>query len=62
LAKTLFLDRILSFAIALAISFGSLRWLTLGGMQAIAALADGLFSAKPADIIIGPGTGKPRSA
>ena len=29
--------------------------LTLGGVQAIAALAFGLFSGKPADIIVGPG-------
>ncbi len=29
--------------------------LTLGGVQAIASLAFGLFSGKPADIIIGPG-------
>src|SRR5919204_4001919 len=29
--------------------------LTLGGVQAIAALAYGLFTGKPADIIIGPG-------
>src|ERR1051325_10386589 len=29
--------------------------LTLGGVQAIAALAYGLFSGKPADIIVGPG-------
>ena len=29
--------------------------LTLGGVQAIAALADGLFSGKAADIIVGPG-------
>jgi len=29
--------------------------LTLGGVQAIASLAYGLFSGKPADIIIGPG-------
>src|SRR5438132_10800689 len=29
--------------------------LTLGGVQAIAALAHGLFSGKPADIIVGPG-------
>src|ERR1051325_2934811 len=29
--------------------------LTLGGVQAIAALACGLFSGKPADIIVGPG-------
>ena len=29
--------------------------MTLGGVQAIAAMAFGLFSAKPADIIVGPG-------
>jgi len=29
--------------------------LTLGGVQAIAALAFGLFSGKPADIVVGPG-------
>src|SRR3990172_8252059 len=29
--------------------------LTLGGLQAIAALAYGLFSGKPADIVVGPG-------
>ena len=29
--------------------------LTLGGVQAIAAMAYGLFTAKPADIIVGPG-------
>ena len=29
--------------------------MTLGGVQAIAALAYGLFSGKPADIIVGPG-------
>jgi sulfopropanediol 3-dehydrogenase len=29
--------------------------MTLGGVQAIAALAHGLFSGKPADIIVGPG-------
>ena len=29
--------------------------LTLGGVQAIASLAYGLFSAKPADIVVGPG-------
>src|SRR5207245_9026159 len=29
--------------------------LTLGGVQAIAALAFGFFSGKPADILIGPG-------
>lgn len=29
--------------------------LTLGGVQAIAALAYGLFSGKPADIVVGPG-------
>src|SRR5437588_8658717 len=29
--------------------------LTLGGVQALAALAYGLFSGKPADIIVGPG-------
>jgi len=29
--------------------------LTLGGVQAIAAMAHGLFSGKPADIIVGPG-------
>ena len=29
--------------------------MTLGGVQAIAALAFGLFSRKPADIIVGPG-------
>jgi sulfopropanediol 3-dehydrogenase len=29
--------------------------LTLGGVQAIAALANGLFTGKPADIIVGPG-------
>jgi sulfopropanediol 3-dehydrogenase len=29
--------------------------MTLGGVQAIAALAFGLFSGKPADIIVGPG-------
>ena len=29
--------------------------LTLGGVQAIAALAYGLFSGKPADILVGPG-------
>jgi sulfopropanediol 3-dehydrogenase len=29
--------------------------LTLGGVQAIAALAFGLFSGKPADILVGPG-------
>src|SRR5207245_1074253 len=29
--------------------------LTLGGVQAIAALAYGLFTGKPADIIVGPG-------
>src|SRR5438105_2428834 len=29
--------------------------LTLGGVQAVAALALGLFSGKPADIIVGPG-------
>src|SRR4029077_4606680 len=29
--------------------------MTLGGVQAIAALAFGLFSQKPADIIVGPG-------
>jgi len=29
--------------------------LTLGGVQAIAALAYGLFTAKPADIVVGPG-------
>jgi sulfopropanediol 3-dehydrogenase len=29
--------------------------LTLGGVQAIAALAQGLFTGKPADIIVGPG-------
>lgn len=29
--------------------------MTLGGVQAIAALAQGLFTGKPADIIVGPG-------
>ena len=29
--------------------------LTLGGVQAIAAMAYGLFTGKPADIIVGPG-------
>ncbi len=29
--------------------------LTLGGVQAIAALAGGLFTGKPADVIVGPG-------
>ena len=29
--------------------------MTLGGVQAIAALAFGLFTAKPADIVVGPG-------
>lgn len=29
--------------------------LTLGGVQAIASLANGLFTGKPADIIVGPG-------
>src|SRR5690348_14515427 len=29
--------------------------LTLGGVQAIASLAYGLFSGKPADIVVGPG-------
>lgn len=29
--------------------------LTLGGVQAIAALAYGLFSGRPADIVVGPG-------
>ena len=29
--------------------------LTLGGVQAVAALAHGLFTGKPADIIVGPG-------
>ncbi len=29
--------------------------MTLGGVQAIAAMAEGLFSAKPADVIVGPG-------
>ncbi len=29
--------------------------MTLGGVQAIAAMAHGLFSGKPADIIVGPG-------
>ncbi len=29
--------------------------LTLGGVQAIAALAHGLFTGKPADIVVGPG-------
>ena len=29
--------------------------LALGGVQAVAALANGLFSGKPADIIVGPG-------
>jgi len=29
--------------------------LTLGGVQAIAALAQGLFTGKPADIVVGPG-------
>src|SRR5215472_12394100 len=29
--------------------------LTLGGVQAIAAMAQGLFTGKPADIIVGPG-------
>ena len=29
--------------------------MTLGGVQAIAAMADGLFTGKPADIVVGPG-------
>jgi sulfopropanediol 3-dehydrogenase len=29
--------------------------MTLGGVQAIATMADGLFSGKPADVIVGPG-------
>ena len=29
--------------------------MTLGGVQAIAAMAYGLFTGKPADIIVGPG-------
>jgi sulfopropanediol 3-dehydrogenase len=29
--------------------------MTLGGVQAIAAMANGLFTGKPADIIVGPG-------
>ena len=29
--------------------------LTLGGVQAIAAMAYGLFTGKPADVIVGPG-------
>lgn len=29
--------------------------MTLGGVQAIAAMAEGLFSGKPADVIVGPG-------
>lgn len=29
--------------------------LTLGGVQAVAALADGLFTGRPADIVVGPG-------
>src|SRR6185369_1433494 len=29
--------------------------MTLGGVQAIAAMAYGLFGARPADIIVGPG-------
>src|SRR5205085_10970118 len=29
--------------------------LTLGGVQAVASLAYGLFTGKPADIIVGPG-------
>ena len=29
--------------------------MTLGGVQAIASMAFGLFSGKPADIIVGPG-------
>ena len=29
--------------------------MTLGGVQAIAAMAFGLFTGKPADIIVGPG-------
>lgn len=29
--------------------------MTLGGVQAIAAMADGLFTGKPADVIVGPG-------
>ena len=34
---------------------GADKILTLGGVQAIAALAYGLFTGKPADIIVGPG-------
>src|SRR5438105_2209495 len=34
---------------------GADAMLTLGGVQAIAALAYGLFTGKPADIIVGPG-------
>jgi sulfopropanediol 3-dehydrogenase len=34
---------------------GADRILTLGGVQAIAALAYGLFTGKPADIVVGPG-------
>jgi sulfopropanediol 3-dehydrogenase len=29
--------------------------MTLGGVQAIAAMAQGLFTGRPADIIVGPG-------
>ena len=29
--------------------------MTLGGVQAIASMADGLFTGKPADVIVGPG-------
>jgi sulfopropanediol 3-dehydrogenase len=29
--------------------------MTLGGVQAIATLADGLFTGKPADVVVGPG-------
>jgi sulfopropanediol 3-dehydrogenase len=29
--------------------------MTLGGVQAIASMADGLFSGRPADVIVGPG-------
>jgi sulfopropanediol 3-dehydrogenase len=34
---------------------GASRVLALGGVQAVASLADGLFGGQPADIIVGPG-------
>lgn len=46
------IDPAILYAMSLA---GADRILALGGVQAVAAMAQGLFGARPADILVGPG-------